>query len=99
MLGTTYIHKDNKGKPPSLQEASPVSLLNNPELILGVRADLEFGPILSPILKSHENDAHLFRRSGQDLIDGLVKMSHRKRIDYFIEYDFVMKFSADKIGV
>ena len=26
-------------------------------------------------------------------------MSHRKRIDYFIEYNFVMKFAADKIGV
>jgi len=93
-----YIHKDNKDKFPSLQEASLVSLLNNPKLILGVRADLEFGPIIAPILKAHENDAHLFRRSGQDLVDGLVKMLHRKRIDYFIEYSFVMKFGADKIG-
>ncbi len=93
-----YIHKDNKGKFPSLQEASLTSLLNNPKLILGVRADLEFGPILTPILKSHESDAHLFRRSGQDLVDGLVKMLHRKRIDYFIEYNFVMKFAVNKIG-
>ncbi len=93
-----FIHKDNKGKFPSLQEASLTSLLNNPKLILGVRADLEFGQILSPILKSHENDAHLFRRTGQDLVDGLVKMLHRKRIDYFIEYNFVMKFAVNKIG-
>ena len=93
-----YIHKDNKEKFPSLQEVSLTSLLNNPELTLGVRGDLEFGPILSPILKSHENDAHLFTRSGQDLVDGLVKMLHRKRIDYFIEYNFVMKFAVNKIG-
>jgi len=93
-----YIHKDNKGRFPSLQEASLVSLLNNPKLTLGVRGDLEFGPILAPILKAHKNDDHLFTRSGQDLVDGLVKMLHRKRIDYFIEYNFVMEFAVNKIG-
>ena len=93
-----YIHNNNKDKFPSSQEVSLTSRLNNPELTLGVRGDLEFGTILSPILKSHEKDTHLFTRSGQDLVDGLVKMLHRKRIDYFIEYNFVMEFAVNKIG-
>ncbi|MBL4703253.1 MAG: hypothetical protein JKY54_01950 [Flavobacteriales bacterium] len=94
-----YIHKDNLSKFPYPNGVSLARLLDNSELTLGVRADLEFGLTLSPILRSHKNDRNMITRSSQDLADGLVKMLSRKRIDYFIEYNFVVKFVADKIGV
>ncbi|OUS26428.1 hypothetical protein A9Q99_18000 [Gammaproteobacteria bacterium 45_16_T64] len=94
-----YIHKDNLEKFPYPRGVSLAALLNNSALTLGVRGDLEFGSTLSPILKSHRNEKHMITRSGQDLVDGLVKMLDRRRIDYFIEYNFVMKFVTDKIGL
>lgn len=93
-----YIHKENQSRFPYSQGVSLASLLASPELTLGVRGDLEFGPTLSPILKAHHGQKHMLTRSGQDLADGLVKMLDRKRIDYFIEYNFVMQFVTDKIG-
>ncbi len=94
-----YIHKDNLSKFPYPNGVSLAKLLDKSELTLGVRGDLEFGRTLSSILKPHKNDRNMITRSSQDLADGLVKMLSRKRIDYFIEYNFVVKFVADKIEV
>ena len=94
-----FIHKESKNKFPQQPRVSLSKLLNRLDLKLGVRSDLEFGPTLSPILKRHKDQNNVILRSGHDLADGLVGMLHLRRIDYFIEYNFVMKFVTDKIGV
>lgn len=97
-----YIHKDNKAKfDTEISRDGSLSLnavLKNPALKLGVRGDLEFGPTLSPILREHKGKPNLVLQSGLSLADRLVQMLHRKRIDYFIEYNFVMRFVTDKLG-
>ena len=93
-----YIHKTNKSKFPGEGRASLTTLLENQNIKLGIRADLEFGSTLSPILKAHSNNKNFVLRSGPDLIDGLVKMLQQGRIDYLIEYNFVMKFVTAKLG-
>ncbi len=93
-----YIHKSNLDQFPSGDTVSLTELLKNQKLRLGVRADLEFGPILSPILKAHEGQANLVLRQNQDLVDGLIRMLEHGHIDYFIEYHLVVKYTSKKLG-
>jgi len=94
-----YVRKSDEVRFPRGDTVSLAELLKNQSLRLGVRADLEFGPILSPILKAHQGQANLELRQSQDLVDGLIRMLERGRIDYFIEYHLVVKYTTKKLGV
>jgi len=94
-----YIHQSKKNLFPVSQKISLAAILQNRDIKLGIRGDLEFGPTLSPILKKHKDQENVILRTSPDLADGLVKMLALGRFDFLIEYNFVMKFVTDKLGV
>jgi uncharacterized protein (TIGR02285 family) len=87
-------HLFGDGKKISLKE-----LLQNKGLILGTAKDRLYGPELDAVLKRHAGSAHIYRRSGNDTLDGLLGMLLKGRVDYLIEYPVSIRYAAKREGV
>jgi len=86
-------HLFGDGKKVSLER-----LLENSDLVLGIAKDRLHGPELDRVLKKHEGATHIYRRTGKDILDGLLGMLLKGRIDYLIEYPVSIRYAAKKAG-
>jgi uncharacterized protein (TIGR02285 family) len=75
------------------------ALLRKKDLILGTAKDRLYGPELDEVLKAHSGEDQIYSRSGEDILDGLLGMLLKKRIDYLIEYPMSIRYAAKKAGV
>ena len=66
---------------------------------LGIAPGVEFDAISTTdrhkYLKSAKN---VFARIGPDMIGGLMKMLLQQKVDYVLEYEFMVRYQQDKIG-
>ncbi len=69
-------------------------LLKNRNLVLGTAQDRLHGPELNRVLERHAGAAHIYRRSGKDTLEGLLKMLLKGRVDYIIEYPASIRYMA-----
>jgi len=87
-------HRFGDGKTVSLKE-----LLQNKDLILGTAKDRLYGPELDDVLKPYAEAKNIYRRSGKDILEGLLGMLLKGRIDYLIEYPASIRYAAKRAGV
>lgn len=70
-------------------------LLDAPDLILGVAAGVSYGKKVDRVISGRQGAANLFiRQSGGDVLNGLMEMVLKKRIDYTISYPWAVSYSA-----
>lgn len=75
------------------------SLLKQKDLVLGTARGRLYGPKLDSVLKKHGDNENIYERSGKDILQGLLGMLIKGRVDYIIEYPVSIRYAARKAGV
>ena len=87
----SYIHSSDKSI------SLDYLLKSHQELRLGI-ADRSYGEKLDTIITKYKGQKNVYMRSGEDISMGILEMLNRKRIDYIIEYPFIVIYTWREKG-
>ena len=82
--------QDRFGEPPVSLE----SLLNKPDLVLGIEFGRAYGPEIDQVLVRNRTNGSVYERFSSPAYSGLIQMLTRERVDYVL--GFPMEFSYVK---
>jgi len=74
------------------RSASLTDIINNRSLILGIAQNRTFSKEIDQILDSNKDKNHIINRASSDITKGLISMLLMNRIDYFLGYDWELKY-------
>lgn len=72
-------------------------LMENKEFKIGI-ADRSYGNTIDSILKENEGNENIYKRTGADVVLGLIKMLDNGRLDYIIGTPYEINYAAEVYG-